>query len=36
MSLWTTQDVEYRNQNIVSETDRIRNIIWEGEQYIFP
>ena len=36
MSLWTTHDVEYRNQNILSETGRIRNIIWEGEQYIFP
>ena len=36
MSLRTTQDVEYRNQNIVSETGRIRNIIWEDEQYIFP
>ena len=36
MSLWTTQDVQYRNQNIVSVIGRDRNIIWEGEQYIFP
>ena len=32
MSLWTMPHVEHRNRNIVSETDRIKNIIWEGEQ----
>ena len=32
MSLWTMQHVEHSNRNIVSETGRIINIIWEGGQ----
>ena len=31
MSLWTMQYFEHSNWNMVSETGRVRNVIWDEE-----